>query len=110
MLDLTVGLPGVGGRETGPSGTSVWETESITWALLTTRKSSVVECGCGLLEAADPGMKIGEPRKQGRQVTESKAPRLGSARQTKIDPCQRRRATGSVRRRRLRDFAWHEER
>lgn len=50
MLDLTVGLPGVGGRETGPSWTPVWVTESITWSLITTRKSNVVESGFGLLE------------------------------------------------------------
>ena len=50
MLALAVGLAGVGGRETGLSGTSVWETESITWSLITTNKSNVVEAGFGLLE------------------------------------------------------------
>ena len=43
MLDLTVGLAGVGGRETGLSGTSVWETESITWSLRYERNSNAVE-------------------------------------------------------------------
>ena len=68
MLDLTVGLAGLGGRETGLSGTSVWETESITWSLRTTSKSNVVEARFGLLEGRDRGVRIGEPRRQGQHA------------------------------------------
>lgn len=68
MLDLTVGLAGVEGRETGPSGTSVEASESTTWSSLNTSKSNVVETDSIFWRTTDPGVTIGELRRQGRQV------------------------------------------